>query len=198
MRVEVVRLPSELRPEHLHDRAVVVFDVLRATTSMVAALANGARRILVFDSLQAARLAAAQQPDSSVPLLCGEHQCVKPAGFDLGNSPGGFTREVVGGKTIYMSTTNGTRAIVAARDAAALVAGALLNAAATAHHLSALGREITLLCSGTEGQFAPEDMIGAGAVAEMLDRIASVKFFGDATQSALRMFHGARDRLESS
>src|SRR3954451_10392655 len=99
MRVEVVPLPRKLMPEHLNGRAVVVFDVLRATSSMVTALANGAEKILVFDSLDAARAA------SRCGLLCGEQSCLKPPGFDLGNSPGQFAREVVAGKTIYMSTT---------------------------------------------------------------------------------------------
>jgi 2-phosphosulfolactate phosphatase len=199
MRVEVVPLPSELRPEHLRDRCVVVFDVLRATTSMVAALASGAERIVVFDSLDAARHAAAQPQDpASARLLCGEHRCLKPPGFDLGNSPGGFAHELVAGKSIYMSTTNGTRAIVAARSAGALYAAALVNAAATAAHLAALGRDVTLLCAGTEGQPAPEDMIGAGAAGKALDMITSVKFLGHATRWSLQMFHAARDHLEAS
>src|SRR3954462_7547904 len=143
MRVEVVPLPRKLMPEHLNGRAAVVFDVLRATSSIVAALANGAERIIVFDSLDAARSAA--QPGAKTILLCGEDHCLKPPGFDLGNSPGGFARDVVAGKTIYMSTTNGTRAIVAAAGAGALFAAALVNATATARHLVGLGRDITLL-----------------------------------------------------
>jgi len=198
MRIEVVQLPKDLRSEHLRDRAVVVFDVLRATTSMAAALANGAERIVVFDSLEAARHAAAQQPDSCGRLLCGEAKCLKPDGFDLGNSPGGFARETVRGKTLFMSTTNGTRAIVAAAGAGALLAAALVNATATARHLLTLGRDITLLCAGTEGQLAPEDMIGAGAVAEAIDHLGSVSLIGGATRTALRLFHDARDRLEGT
>src|SRR3954447_8557863 len=106
MRVEVVPLPRKLMPEHLNGRAVIVFDVLRATTSMVAALANGAEKVLVFDSLDVAR-AAATRDEHRRGLLCGEQSCLKPPGFDLGNSPGEFARDVVAGKTIYMSTTNG-------------------------------------------------------------------------------------------
>lgn len=199
IRVEVVPLPSQLRAEHLRDRSVVVFDVLRATTSMVAALANGAERIVVFGSLDAARHAAAQPQDPpSARLLCGEANCLKPAGFDLGNSPGGFTSGLVAGKGIYMSTTNGTRAIVAARGAAVVFAAALVNASATARHLALLARDVTLLCAGTERQLAPEDMMGAGAVAEILDRLTSIKFIGDRAHTALRAFHGARDHLEAS
>src|SRR5262245_24755418 len=158
MQVEVVPLPSQLQPEHLRNRSVVVFDVLRATTSIIAALANGADRIVVFESLDAARHAAAQAQDSSRPvLLCGESNCLKPPGFDLGNSPGDFARDVVRAKTIYLSTTNGTRAIGAARRAAgALFAAALVNASATAAQLARLGRDVTLLCAGTKGQVAPE------------------------------------------
>src|SRR3954453_22240170 len=158
MRVEVVPMPRKLMPEHLNGRVVVVFDVLRATSSMVAALANGAEKILVFNSLDAARSCAPATGESRAGLLCGEQSCLKPPGFDLGNSPGGFARDVVAGKTIYMSTTNGTRAIVAAAGAGALFAAALVNATATARHLVGVGRDITLLCAGTDGKLAPEDM----------------------------------------
>lgn len=195
MRVEVVELLRNLRPEHLRRRAVVVFDVLRATTSMVTALANGADRIVVFDSLDAARHVHAQPRDSRSSLLCGEERCLKPADFDLGNSPGGFEREVVEGKTIFMCTTNGTRAIVAARGAAELFAAALVNATATAQHLARLGRDVTLLCSGTEGEVAPEDLIGAGAVVDRLCAVVPTTRVDDAARASRERFKSVRPDL---
>src|SRR5438067_13203060 len=126
MQIDVVPLPQLLRDEHVRDRVVVVFDVLRATTTIAVALAAGAKEIRVFDSLDAARAAASEF--SEPKLLCGETKCLPPQGFDLGNSPGAYFPAVVQGKTLFLSTTNGTRALVAAREAPFLFTGALVNA----------------------------------------------------------------------
>src|SRR5690349_2895631 len=112
MTVDVVLLPRDLKPGQLKDRACVVFDVLRATTTMAAALAAGVEAIHLFDDLDGARAAASSHRGSKV--LCGEAQCVAPAGFDLGNSPGQFVSSHRGA-TMFMCTTNGTRALLAAR-----------------------------------------------------------------------------------
>lgn len=172
MKVEVVQLPRLLQARHLVDHAVVVFDVLRATTSMTAALAAGVKEIRVFGTIADARAAA--DGFAGEKLLCGEVKCLPPEGFDLGNSPGAFCGDHRG-RTMFMSTTNGTRAIVAARQAPLILAGCLLNANAVADVLYAAGRDVTLLCAGTDGEVAPEDMMGAGAVIDRLvDRGATV------------------------
>src|SRR3954453_15618546 len=87
MPVDVLLTPRDMEPEGLPDRAVVVFDVLRATTTMTAALAAGVAEIHVFGDVASVRQAA---KTAGRPLLCGEERCLAPAGFDLGNSPGGF------------------------------------------------------------------------------------------------------------
>src|SRR4051812_31663822 len=115
MRADVVLLPRLLQPELLRERACVVFDVLRATTTMASALEAGIAEIHLFDSLDAARAAARAHPGPR--LLCGEEKCLRPGDFDLGNSPGQFLDEHRG-VTLFMCTTNGTRALLAAREAA--------------------------------------------------------------------------------
>src|SRR6185437_15784570 len=100
--------------------------------------------------------------------ICGERQAVKPPGFDLGNSPGAFVAERVAGKILMMSTTNGTRAIIAARGASAVLIGALVNARAVTGALISTGLDVTLLCSGTEGEISLEYILGAGAVIQAL------------------------------
>ena len=129
MKIDVVLLPRDLRPADLAGRSVVVFDVLRATTSMTAALAAGVSEIRVFGDLTAAKEAAGSF--AGPRLLCGEDRCLPPPGFDLGNSPGAFNRAHAG-RPAFMSTTNGTRAILAARGAASIFVGALVNAGAVA------------------------------------------------------------------
>ena len=193
MQTDVVLLPQLLAPQHLHGRAVVVLDVLRATTTMAAALQAGAREIRVFGCTDDARRARSLDYDAA--LLCGEERCLRPEGFDLGNSPADFTPARVAARTILMSTTNGTRAIVAARGAARLYAAALVNAEATARHLAGLPMDVTLLCAGTGGAVALEDVIGAGAVLAALNRLTLNKPASDSADIALALFETCEQSL---
>ncbi len=193
MLADVVFLPRDLEEQDLRGKAIVVFDVLRATTSMAAALAAGVAEIRVFGSTREAAEAAGGFDGAR--LLCGEEKCLPPAGFDLGNSPNAFKADLHGAKTMFMSTTNGTRAIIAATSAAAVLTGAIVNAAAVGRKLAELGLDITLLCAGTGGHFATEDLMGAGAVLDAVQAIAMVEPNSDRARLALRLFRDSRDRL---
>ena len=114
MKIDVVFLPKDLTD--WRTCAVVPWWCLmslRATTTMTAALAAGARGIQVFPNLNDAQSAALACHDPR--LLCGEVRCLPPEGFDLGNSPGAYVQKLVDQKSLFMSTTNGTRAIAAAQ-----------------------------------------------------------------------------------
>jgi 2-phosphosulfolactate phosphatase len=185
METDVVLVPQLLAPQQLRARAAVVLDVLRATTTIAAALHAGAREIRVFASTDDVRRA---RSGCQGALLCGEQHCLRPEGFDLGNSPGEFGAARVSGRTILMSTTNGTRAIVAARGAAQLYAAGLVNAEATARHLARLGSDVTLLCAGTGGEVALEDALGAGAIIAALNRLTSNKLASDSAAIASTLF----------
>lgn len=196
MNVDVVLLPRDLRPEHLSGRVVVVLDVLRGTTTMIAALAAGIREIHIFDELDAAIAAAAA---STVPhLLCGERHAVKPPGFNLGNSPGAFEPNVHRGQTLFMSTTNGTRAILAAAAGKMLFVAALVNAGATADAVRRIGLDLTLLCAGTEGYASSEDVLGAGAVIQGLQSRTELVLASDIAWMAQRLFVAQRDDLKAA
>jgi 2-phosphosulfolactate phosphatase len=194
MRLDLLVLPRDTSPDSFVGRAVAVFDVLRATTTMTAALAAGVAEIRIFPDTESARHAAGVA-GSPRPLLCGEAQCLPPEGFDLGNSPGALTAAAHAGRTLYMSTTNGTKAIIAARSAELLLAGALVNASAVAAALVRSGLDVTLLCAGTNGQIAMEDLIGAGAVAHAAKHLGDVHLQSDAARLAVRLFKGAREHL---
>jgi 2-phosphosulfolactate phosphatase len=201
MRLDVLLLPRDAGPGSFEGRAVAVFDVLRATTTMTAALAAGVREIRLFGDTEAARRAAAEAVVAAGgpgPLLCGESQCLPPAGFDLGNSPGALNRAAHGGRALFMSTTNGTRALIAARGAGLLLTGALVNASATARALAASGLPVTLLCAGTNGAAAMEDAIGAGAVIDALGRSRGVELESDVARVALGLFRSVRDDLRGA
>lgn len=191
--IDVFFLPGELTLEHTLGRAVVVFDVLRATTSITSALAAGVKEIRVFGDIQAAEQAARSFGNSA--LLCGEVTCLRPPGFDLGNSPGEYRREVHAGRVAFLSTTNGTKAIIAAKGASIVLIGALVNATATARKLLALGKEVTLLCSGTQGRYSMEDVIGAGAVIDALESMTRCIPLSDGARIALNLFRSARSQL---
>jgi 2-phosphosulfolactate phosphatase len=194
MLADVVLLPRDLDPELIRDRSVVVFDVLRATTSMTAALAAGVREIRIFPDLESARHAAGSFAGRR--LLCGENACLAPPGFDLGNSPGQFLPEHAG-STLFMCTTNGTRAIIAARAAPLVLTGALVNAAAVADRLLRERRDVVLLCAGTNGKVAMEDVLGAGAVLNELIQNVDVRLKSDVARMSLRLFTGAKDNLRN-
>jgi 2-phosphosulfolactate phosphatase len=196
MDAKVILLPRDLRPDDLHGRSVVVFDVLRATTTMTAALAAGVREIRVLADLESARRAADRFHGPR--LLCGESNCLPPPGFDLGNSPGTFNRAAHAGRVAFMSTTNGTRAILAARGAHAIFTGALVNASAVARAVAAGGRPVTLLCAGTGGEIALEDLIGAGAVLDHVISTANYRPAGDTALIARQVFACARANLRSA
>lgn len=195
MIVDVALLPSDLLPNQLSGRSVVVFDVLRATTSITAALAVDVPEIRIFEDIESARREAAGFVGPK--LLCGEQNCLPPAGFDLGNSPRAFN-STHAGRTLFMSTTNGTKAIVAARSAPHVLVGALVNAAAVAARLHEIGLDVTFLCAGTQGQVAMEDVLGAGAVLAELQQLDDLQMSSDIGRIARRLFEASRHDLRGA
>ncbi len=109
--LNVHTLPSHVSEEELADSAVVVIDLLRASTTICQALASGAREVVPFLEVDAALAAAAAELRRGDIVLGGERRGGKIPGFDLGNSPAEYTREAVGGRRVFITTTNGTRAM---------------------------------------------------------------------------------------
>ena len=167
MRISVFFTPLGVTPQDVAGRPVVVIDVLRATTTIVAALANGARAVVpVVAADDAIRIA--QNLEKNHVLLAGERKAVRIEGFALGNSPREMTRDVVDGKTIVMSTTNGTPALVAAEAGSPVIVTAATNfaaAAARARRAFEETGELVILCAGKEKRFAMEDAYAAGRIA---------------------------------
>lgn len=164
MRLDVFLTPGEMVSGDLAERAVVVVDVLRATSTIVEALGSGAKTIFpVADIEEALRLANTLGREEV--LLSGERKALPIPGFDLGNSPRDFTPEKVGGKTLVMSTTNGTTLMSAAGSAGRIVIGSFLNLSAVVADLAKGGAEPVLICAGREGKFGLEDAVFAGRVA---------------------------------
>lgn len=164
MRIDVAFGPLGLTAAELSGRTVMVIDVLRATTTICAALDAGARAIIPVASMEEA-LRMAQTLDSRDVVLAGERHCDPIPGFPLGNSPRQMTPEAVGGRTIVMTTTNGTGALLAVAPAAAVFVAAAVNlAAAGAQARRALADQADLLvvCAGREQAFSLDDAYTAG------------------------------------
>jgi len=164
MKLDVLLTPGELLPGDISERTAVVIDVLRASSTIVEALGSGARTLFPVPSIEEA-LKLAHTLGRDEVLLCGERKALPIEGFDLGNSPRDFTPEKVGGKTLVMSTTNGTAVMTAAQAAERIVIGAFLNLSAVVADLVRGGAEPVLICSGREGKFGLEDAVCAGRVA---------------------------------
>lgn len=160
-------LPETVPSRDLAGGVVVVIDVLRATTVIVHVLMHGARAVVPAASIEEAHALAARWPVSE-RLLGGERHGVTIEGFDLDNSPYSYSPEVVGGKTIVFTTTNGTRAMRWAHQADEILVGAFTNLTAVARHLENETRQVHLLCAGTDLRISAEDLLFAGAVSDRL------------------------------
>ncbi len=164
MRIDVYFTPLGLNAGDLAGRAVVVIDALRAATTVITALANGAKAVIpAATSEEAVRLASNLEKDGV--LLAGERKSVKIEGFALGNSPREMTPAAVAGKTIVLATTNGTPALVAAQGGDPVLVGAPVNfkaLAARARQVFAERGDLVIICAGREKQFAIEDAYAAG------------------------------------
>jgi 2-phosphosulfolactate phosphatase len=176
MKIDAILSPAELpalAQRDLRDATCVVFDVLRATSTFVTALHNGAKAVIPIAEISEALALRQKQPDI---LLGGERDGVRIRAdqtggidFDLGNSPREYTPEKVRGKTIVSTTTNGTRALRACAGASTVLAASFLNLTATAQFIRRLQPvQIVLVCAGTRENTAEEDVLAAGALGELL------------------------------
>ncbi len=166
--LDVYALPAVVSPEDLSGGAVVVIDVLRASTTMIHALEAGAVEVVPCLEVEEALALAAQMPAGDA-VLGGERQGVLIEGFDLANSPAEYTPYSVGGKTVVFTTTNGTRALVQCRQARRVLIGGFVNASAVVRQLLA-EPQVYLLCAGSGGEISRDDILCAGLLVDRLER----------------------------
>jgi 2-phosphosulfolactate phosphatase len=151
---------------------VVIIDVLRSGSTVIAALESGATRIIPVEGLETA-LRVARASDRASHVLAGERGGRMIEGFDLGNSPPAFTPAAVGGTTVILTTTNGTRAVAAAAKADRMLICAINNCGAVARAVRGATR-LAILCCGTEGRLSAEDVLCGGMLLDELgDRLGA-------------------------
>jgi 2-phosphosulfolactate phosphatase len=188
-------LATELQPTELTGGMAVVIDVLRASTTMTVALANGAACVIPCGDIETARRLAAADTTGNT-LTGGERGGVRIEGYDLDNSPASYAPSIVAGKTIAFTTTNGTRALMRVRGADRVLIGSLVNCHAVADVLQQDGRPIHLVCAGTDGRTTAEDELGAGALAAALADRGGLQFSDSATVEAIERWRAASSSPE--
>ena len=190
-RVEVCFLPEQYASYANEMDIVVVIDVLRATSAMCVAFERGLESIIPVSSVDEAR----KYIGKPGYLAAAERNGEVVEGFPIGNSPIAFSKMDLTGKTVVMTTTNGTRAIETAKDAKQLIIGAYLNMSALVEYLYAQQANVLLLCSGWRGKTNLEDTSFAGAV---VDRLIKTGKFGaeeDSSIAAQYLHKAAQDNF---
>ncbi|AMQ56310.1 2-phosphosulfolactate phosphatase [Algoriphagus sanaruensis] len=162
--VEVCFSPDLIHFHELEGKAVVVVDIFRATSTMVAALANGVVSILPFADLEACK---AKQAEGF--LIAGERNGLTAPGFEMGNSPVAYLEGDYTGRKLAMTTTNGTQALEKSKGAAEILIGAFPNLQATVSYLQKLDLDVLVHCAGWKGRFNLEDSLYAGALVKSLE-----------------------------
>ncbi len=158
----------------------LVVDVLRATSTIAQALASGFSRVLCCGEVEEAKALRESLGDG---LLAGERKCLRIPGFDRGNSPSEFAEGA--GETVILTTTNGTRALVAAAERCERVyAASLLNLDAIVACARETGDDVAVFCAGVKGEFAMDDAVCAGQIVELLGADRT-----DAAEAAVRIAH---------
>jgi len=191
MKIDVHYTPLGLATGDLTGRGVVVIDALRATTTVVTAIANGAKAVIpAATSEEAVRLASNLEKDGVV--LAGERKSVKIAGFALGNSPREMTPAAVAGKTIVLATTNGTPALVSTQGGDPVLVGAPANFKALAER-----GDLAIVCGGREKQFALEDAYTAGRLVKAIRKGIRKLELNDAARGALALVDEFDDWAEA-
>lgn len=192
--LEVLFTPAEYEaPRDWSDRVCVVFDILRATTTMVTALANGAAAIIPVSEISDAINLTRKQPDlllagerNGLPITAAQAEGVD---FDFGNSPREFSAERVQGRTIVLTTTNGTRALRACASAKTVLIGSFHNLRAVTNWIRRnRPPHLVMICSGTRSEAALEDTLAAGALCERVWPNYVTGHVSDSAEIARRLY----------
>lgn len=162
-KVDVCLTPELLHLYEVENRVVVIVDILRATSCMTVAIANGVEKIIPVSKLE-----ECQSLREKGCVGAAERDGKMPEGFDLGNSPLAYLNNAYAGKTIAMTTTNGTLAIAKSKDAEEVIIGSFLNKTAVINYLINQPNDVLIVCAGWKGKVNLEDTLFAGAVVEGL------------------------------
>ena len=183
--IEVCFTPELIHLHEVKGKLVVVVDIFRATSTMVAALAHGVTEILPFADLESCRAMQAQGY-----LIAGERDGLTAPGFELGNSPVAYLEGNYAGKKLAMTTTNGTLALDKSKGASEILIGAFPNLQATASYIQSRNLDVLIHCAGWKGRFNLEDSLYAGALVQALSSSHANQEDGALAMSSLFSLEG--------
>jgi 2-phosphosulfolactate phosphatase len=169
LQLDVYLSQAEIQAGELKDRLVVVIDVLRASTTIITALANGARGIIPISEVEQAKKIASQFSEGSV-LLGGERNELPILGFDLSNSPLEYTHEKVQGKKLIFTSSNGAQLFQYTRHASQTIVAGFVNVTPVCNYIAASNVDVAFLCAGKHRRIGLEDVICGGMIIEKLSR----------------------------
>ncbi len=193
MKIDAFITPYFLETENqFKDSLVVMIDVLRAGTSICSALHSGAKEVIPVETTEKA-VHIYSSLSKETRFLGGERQCEKPSGFDAGNSPSEYGEEAVKDKTVIISTTNGTKLFMKAKQSKQKIIGAFVNMdAVTAHIYGEIEKEpsdVAFLCAGTDGRLSYEDTLCAGAFISELKKRYKDAEMSDTAHAAKSLYN---------
>jgi 2-phosphosulfolactate phosphatase len=187
VRLDVFFTPNQVKPAETAGRLVLIVDVLRASTTVATALGNGARTVIPVEGADEVITRSKEFARSQI-LLAGEQKMHSIAGFDIGNSPQAFTPAVVEGKTILITTTNGTRTLLGVQNARDIVIASYVNFSAVLALMkvaASSNTDISIICAGEEGVFTLEDSACAGRFVKAIPKRADIQSNDAAAASVL-------------
>jgi 2-phosphosulfolactate phosphatase len=187
VRLDVFFTPNQVKPSDTQGRLVAIVDVLRAATTVATALGNGAKTVIPLEGPDEV-ISRAREFARSQTLLAGEQKMHPITGFDLGNSPQAFTPKVVAGKTILITTTNGTRALLGVQGARDIVIASYVNFTAVLAMMkvaASSNTDIAIICAGEEGSFTLEDAACAGRYVRAIPKRADSVVANDAAAASV-------------
>lgn len=190
MNIEVCYTPQAYPLFHKDEAIVVVIDIFRATSAIVTAFYNGVSKMIPVATVEEAK-----EYQANGFLAAAERNGEMIEGFELGNSPFGYMNNKVKGKTIAISTTNGTQAIEASRKASKIVVGSFLNLDVLCEYLAVQQKDVILVCAGWKNKFNLEDTLFAGAVVEKLSSNANIEVTCDSAIASKHLYTLAKDDL---
>ena len=190
MNIEVCYTPQAYNLFHKDEAIVVVIDIFRATSAIVTAFYNGVSKMIPVATVEEAK-----EYQRNGFLAAAERNGEMIEGFELGNSPFGYMNNKVKGKTIAISTTNGTQAIEASRKATKVLIGSFLNLDVLCEYLSAQKKDVILVCAGWKNKFNLEDTIFAGAVVEKLNTESEFEIICDSAIASKHLYNLAKNDL---
>ena len=198
MRLDVFFTPHQAKPADTAARLVVIVDVLRASTTVATALGNGAKTVMPLEGADEVIFRSKEFARSQI-ILAGEQKMHPITGFDLGNSPQDFTKKAVEGKTILITTTNGTRALLGVQGARDIVIASYVNFTAVLAMMkvaASSNTDIAIICAGEEGGFTLEDAACAGRYVRAIPRRTDSVQVNDAAAASVLIEKKYGDNIE--